>query len=131
MRISDWSSDVCSSDLADKYLAEVADEYELVRKRHANRKATPIISLEEARAAKPAIDWSAYTPPRPKFLGRRTFKHYDLNEVLNFLDWTPFFQTWSLFGQYPAILDDKVVGEQARKVFAEGKEMLKRVIDRS
>src|SRR3546814_11171103 len=77
------------SDQADKYLAEGADEYELVRKRHANRKATPIISLEEARAAKPAIDWSAYTPPRPKFLGRRTFKHYDLNEVLNFLDWTP------------------------------------------
>src|SRR3546814_6239623 len=64
------------SDQADKYLAEVADEYELVRKRHANRKATPIISLEEARDAKPAIDWSAYTPPRPKFLGRPTFNHY-------------------------------------------------------
>jgi len=117
------------SDQADTYLAGVVEEYELVRKRHASRKSTPIIGLAEARASRPAIDWSRYTPPRPKFLGRRTFKNYDLNDVLNFLDWTPFFQTWSLFGQYPAILDDKVVGEQARKVFEEGKEMLHKVIE--
>ncbi|NYT45163.1 methionine synthase [Alcaligenaceae bacterium] len=117
------------SDQVDTYLAEVAEEYELVRTRHANRKATPLMSLAEARADKPKIDWSNYTPPRPKFLGRRTFKNYDLSEVLQFLDWTPFFQTWSLFGQYPAILDDKVVGEQARKLFAEGQAMMKKVIE--
>jgi 5-methyltetrahydrofolate--homocysteine methyltransferase len=117
------------SDQADTFVAEVAEEYELVRTRHANRKSTPLISLEQARAARPAIDWSTYTPPRPKFLGRRTFKHYDLNEVVKFLDWTPFFQTWSLFGQYPAILDDKVVGEQARKIFAEGRDMLHKIIE--
>src|SRR5690606_9730468 len=57
------------SDQADAYLAEVAEEYELVRQRHANRKATPLIALQEARAAKPKIDWSSYTPPRPKFIG--------------------------------------------------------------
>ncbi len=117
------------SDQVDTYLAEVAEEYELVRTRHANRKATPLMSLADARADKPKIDWSNYTPPRPKFLGRRTFKNYDLSEVLQFLDWTPFFQTWSLFGQYPAILDDKVVGEQARKLFAEGQAMMKKVIE--
>ncbi|NGM86713.1 methionine synthase [Parapusillimonas sp. SGNA-6] len=117
------------SDQAETYLAEVAEEYELVRTRHANRKATPLISLEQARADRPAIDWSSYTPPRPKFIGRRTFKNYDLTEVLHFLDWTPFFQTWSLFGQYPAILDDKVVGEQARKLFAEGQAMMKKIIE--
>ncbi len=117
------------SDSADAYLAEVAEEYELVRKRHANRKETPLISLQEARAARPAIDWSSYTPPRPKFIGRREFKSYDLSDIAHFIDWTPFFQTWSLFGQYPAILTDKVVGEQARKVYEEGQEMLKRVID--
>ena len=117
------------SDQVDTYLAEVAEEYELVRTRHANRKATPLVSLEKARADRPAIDWSSYTPPRPKFIGRRTFKNYDLTEVLQFLDWTPFFQTWSLFGQYPAILDDKVVGEQARKLFAEGQAMMKKVIE--
>lgn len=117
------------SDNADTYLTEIAEEYELVRTRHANRKSTPLVSLVDARKRRPAIDWSNYTPPRPKFIGRRTFKNYDLNEVLKFLDWTPFFQTWSLFGQYPAILDDKVVGEEARKLLAEGQAMMKKVID--
>lgn len=117
------------SENASNYLDEVAQEYELVRTRHANRKATPLISLEEARAARPAIDWSAYTPPRPKFIGRRIFKNYDLADIEKYIDWTPFFQTWSLFGQYPAILDDKVVGEQARKLFADGQAMLRKIID--
>ncbi|NYT58069.1 methionine synthase [Alcaligenaceae bacterium] len=117
------------SDNVDAYLAEVADEYELVRTRHANRKATPLVTLAEARAGRPVIDWANYTPPRPKFIGRRTFKNYDLSEVVQFLDWTPFFQTWSLFGQFPAILEDKVVGEQARKIYAEGQAMLKKIID--
>ncbi len=117
------------SDGADAWLAELAEEYEVVRTRHANRKATPMVSLEAARAGRPVIDWSHYTPPRPKFIGRRTFKNYDLAEVVKFLDWTPFFQTWSLFGQYPAILDDKVVGEQARKLLEEGQAMLKKVIE--
>jgi 5-methyltetrahydrofolate--homocysteine methyltransferase len=117
------------SDRADAYVAEVAAEYEVVRTRHANRKATPLVSLAEARADKPLIDWSSYTPPRPKFIGRRAFKHYDLNDVLHYIDWTPFFQTWSLFGQYPAILDDKVVGEQARKIFIEGQAMMKKVVE--
>ncbi len=117
------------SDDADTYLAEVAREYDLVRTRHANRKSTPLVTLAEARAGRPAIDWSSYTPPRPKFIGRRTFKNYDLSEVVQFLDWTPFFQTWSLFGQFPAILEDKVVGEQARKIYAEGHAMLKKIIE--
>ncbi|MFC4279014.1 methionine synthase [Achromobacter aloeverae] len=117
------------SDQAEAYVTELAQEYEEVRRRHANRKATPLMSIEDARAARPAIDWASYTPPRPKYIGRRTFKHYDLAEIASYLDWTPFFQTWSLFGQYPAILDDKVVGEQARKVLADGQAMLKRIID--
>ncbi|AZR96311.1 methionine synthase [Bordetella trematum] len=117
------------SDQAQAYLDELAQEYEDVRRRHANRKATPLISLQEAREARPQIDWAAYTPPRPKFIGRRTFKSYDLAEVARYIDWGPFFQTWSLFGPFPAILDDKVVGEQARKVFAEGQAMLKRIIE--
>ena len=117
------------SEQSQAYLAEVAEEYELVRTRHANRKATPLVSLDEARAGRPAIDWSNYIPPRPKFIGRRTFKNYDLADIEKFIDWTPFFQTWSLFGQYPAILEDKVVGEQARKLFADGQAMLRKIID--
>ncbi len=117
------------SETASTYLEDLASEYEDVRRRHAARKSTPLLSLADARRARPAIDWAAYVPPRPKFIGRRAFKNYDLAEIAKFIDWTPFFQTWSLFGHYPAILDDKVVGEQARKVYADGVAMLKRVID--
>ncbi len=117
------------SETANTYLEELGVEYEDVRRRHASRKATPLMSLVDARAAKPVIDWSAYTPPRPKFIGRRTFKNFDLTELVRHIDWTPFFQTWSLFGQYPAILEDTVVGEQAQKVFADAQAMVKRMVD--
>jgi 5-methyltetrahydrofolate--homocysteine methyltransferase len=117
------------SQQADAFVAGIKQEYEDVRRRHANRKATPLVSLADARAARPAIDWSAYVPPRPKYIGRRTFKHYDLAEIATYIDWTPLFQTWSLFGQFPAILDDKVVGEQARQVYADAQAMLKRIIE--
>lgn len=117
------------SDQVETYLAQVREEYAQVRERHANRKATPIIPLEDARKAAPQIDWTNYTPPRPKFLGRREFKNFDLAEIVPFIDWTPFFQTWSLFGQYPKILDDKVVGEQARKLFEDAQAMLKKVVE--
>jgi 5-methyltetrahydrofolate--homocysteine methyltransferase len=117
------------SDQVDTYVAEVAQEYEEVRRRHANRKATPIIPIAEARAARPATDWTAYVPPRPKYLGRRDFKSYDLAEIARYLDWGPFFNTWGLFGHFPAILQDKVVGEQASKVYEEGQAMLKKIIE--
>lgn len=117
------------SDNANTFLQELATDYEEVRRRHAGRKATPLISIADARKAKAAIDWANYTPPRPKFIGRRTFKNFDLAELARYVDWTPFFQTWSLFGHFPAILDDKVVGEQARKVYEDGQSMMKRLID--
>ena len=117
------------SETANMFLEDLAKDYEEVRRRHAARKATPLLSLADARRARPVIDWAATVPPRPKFIGRRAFKNFDLTEIAKFIDWTPFFQTWSLFGHFPAILDDKVVGEQARKVYADGVAMLKRVIE--
>lgn len=117
------------SETANRYLEDLAIEYEEVRRRHAARQASPIIPIAQARANKPVMDWHDYTPPRPKFIGRRLFKNFDLNELARYIDWTPFFQTWSLFGTYPAILEDHVVGEQAKKVFADGQAMLKRIID--
>jgi len=117
------------SDQADAYLEKLASDYNVVRERHANRRQTPLVPLEQARERRPAIDWAGYVPPKPKYLGRREFKNYDLAEVAQYIDWTPFFQTWSLFGQYPAVLDDKVVGEQARKLFADAQVMLKKIID--
>lgn len=117
------------SDNAQTYLDNLAEEYETVRQRHAQRQATPLISIAEARAGKPQFDWANYQPPKPKFIGRRFFKNFDLAELAKYIDWTPFFQTWSLFGSYPKILDDEIVGEQAKKVFADGQAMLKRLID--
>ena len=117
------------SDNAQTYLKELAEDYETVRQRYAQRQATPLITLDLARAAKPKFDWASYQPLRPKFLGRRLFKNFDLSDLARHIDWTPFFQTWSLFGQYPAILQDDVVGEQAQKVFEDGQRMLKSIID--
>ena len=117
------------SDNAQTYIDGLAQEYETVRQRHAQRQATPLISIADARAGKPALDWVNYQPPKPKFIGRRLFKNFDLAELAKYIDWTPFFQTWSLFGSYPKILEDEIVGEQAQKVFADGQAMLKRMID--
>ena len=85
-----------------------------VREQHANKKQTPLVTLAEARANKTPIDWAAYAPPAPKFIGRRVLKNQDLAEIAEVIDWGPFFQTWDLAGPYPAILNDEIVGESAR-----------------
>jgi 5-methyltetrahydrofolate--homocysteine methyltransferase len=113
----------------DAYVAEVNADYDKVRQQHANKKQTPLWSLAKARANKTPIDWNHYQPTVPKFIGRRVFKNYDLAELAQYIDWGPFFQTWDLAGPYPAILQDEVVGEQARKVLADGQALLKKIID--
>ncbi|EYC49823.1 methionine synthase [Hylemonella gracilis str. Niagara R] len=110
------------------YIAEVQADYEQVRRLHAGKKQTPLWPLEQARANKTPIAWSDYKPMKPKFIGRRVFKNFDLAELARYIDWGPFFQTWDLAGAYPAILDDEVVGEQARKVYADGQAMLQKII---
>src|SRR5690606_31328547 len=100
-----------------KYIAEINADYERVRTQHANKKQVTLWPLEKARANKTPIDWSSFAPPKPKFIGKRVFKNFDLNEIAKYIDWGPFFQTWDLAGPYPAILDDEIVGEQASKVF--------------
>ncbi len=114
---------------AQTFVAELATDYERVRQQHANKKQTPLWSLARARANKTPVDWSGYQPTTPKFIGRRVFKNFDLGELANFIDWGPFFQTWDLAGPFPAILDDEVVGAEARKVYADGQAMLKRIIE--
>ena len=122
-------SDLLSDDRAAAYIAELKSDYDRVREQHANRKATPLVTLAEARANKTTIDWAHYDAPKPKFTGRRVFRNYDLAEIANFIDWAPFFQTWDLAGSYPAILTDDIVGESARRVLSDGQRMLKRLID--
>ena len=113
----------------DAYVAELNADYDKVRALHAGKKQTPLWPLAKARANATPIDWQGYTPKAPKFIGRRVFKNFDLAELAQYIDWGPFFQTWDLAGPYPAILQDEVVGEQARKVFADAKTMLQKIID--
>ncbi len=122
-------SDLLSEERAPQYIAELKADYDRVREQHANKKATPMVTLAEARANKTPLDWAAYTPPAPKFLGRREFRNQDLAELAACIDWAPFFQTWDLAGKYPDILSDEVVGEQATRVMADGRQMLQRLID--
>ena len=111
------------------WVAELNADYDKVRALHAGKKQTPLWPLAKARANATPMDWQGYTPKAPKFIGRRVFKNFDLAELAQYIDWGPFFQTWDLAGPYPAILQDEVVGEQARKVFADAKAMLQKIID--
>jgi 5-methyltetrahydrofolate--homocysteine methyltransferase len=122
-------SDLLSDERARAYLDELRTDYDKVRQQHANKKATPLVTLADARANKTPIAWSGYRPVTPKFIGRRLFRNYDLAEIAACIDWGPFFQTWDLAGAYPAILDDAVVGEAARRVYDDGRAMLQRLIE--
>ena len=122
------ASNLLSKELRSAYVAEVAADYETVRRQHAGKKGPKLVTLAAARANAFATDWTAYRPPVPTFIGRREFRNVDLAEIAKFIDWGPFFQAWELSGPYPAILDDAIVGEAARNVLAEGKAMLQQII---
>ncbi|SDF79518.1 methionine synthase [Paraburkholderia phenazinium] len=122
------ASSLLSDEGATKYLEDLKTDYDRIRDQHANRKVQPMVTLAEARANKTKVDWAGYQPVKPKFIGRRVFKNFDLSELANYIDWGPFFQTWDLAGPYPAILNDEIVGESARRVFSDGKSMLARLI---
>jgi len=122
-------SELLSDDRAARYVAELNTDYAKVREQHAKKKVTPLVSLAAARANKTPIDWDSYTPPKPKFLGRREFRNYDLAELAKCIDWGPFFQTWDLAGRFPEILRDQVVGSEAQRVFSDGKRLLHRLIE--
>ncbi|HEY3536446.1 MAG TPA: methionine synthase [Trinickia sp.] len=122
------ASSLLSDEGATRYLEEIKTEYERIRQQHANRKTQPLVTLAAARANKTKIDWAHFKPVKPRAAGRRVVKNYDLNELVNYIDWGPFFQTWDLAGPYPAILNDEIVGESARRVFSDAKTMLARLI---
>jgi 5-methyltetrahydrofolate--homocysteine methyltransferase len=122
-------SDLLSDERAAAYIAELKADYERVRDQHANKKATPLVSLAQARANKTPIDWAAYAAPQPRFIGRRLLRNQDLAEIAQLIDWGPFFQTWDLAGPFPGILTDEIVGESARRVLSDGQRMLRRLIE--
>jgi 5-methyltetrahydrofolate--homocysteine methyltransferase len=106
------------------------EEYDTVRERVANRKPkSRQRSYDEAIEHSLKLDWDAYTPPRPSFIGTRVFDDFPLEDLVDTMDWTPFFITWELAGKYPGILEDKVIGAQARELFDDARAMLKRIVD--
>jgi 5-methyltetrahydrofolate--homocysteine methyltransferase len=119
-----------SDDLREDFLAKIRQEYEEVRQRHGGRKAqAPMHGIEQARANAFHGDWLHYPPPKPAFLGIRVFDGYPLADLVPFIDWSPFFHTWELAGSYPKILDDEVVGEQARTLLRDAKAMLATLVE--
>jgi 5-methyltetrahydrofolate--homocysteine methyltransferase len=111
----------------DGYAQSIREEYETVRRERAGRETREQrLSIADARANRPRVDWSM-TPPRPSFLGVRSFDDYPLDELVGRVDWTPFFATWELRGAYPAILDDPRVGAAARDLHRDALALLERI----
>ncbi len=118
-----------SVDLRAPFVAANDADYAEVRARHANKgDAKPLMPLERARRKKFDGGWNDYAPPAPLKPGLTVFDDYPLDDLLDVIDWTPFFQTWELAGRYPVILDDAVVGAQARELFEDAKTMLDRIL---
>ncbi|MCI4567119.1 methionine synthase [Lysobacter sp. CFH 32150] len=118
-----------SVDLRANFVAANDADYAEIRTRHKNRgDAKRLVSLEKARAQRFDGGWSEYTPPAPQQPGITVFDDYPLADLVDVIDWTPFFNTWELAGKYPAILDDEVVGSQARELFRDAQAMLKTIV---
>ncbi|OEF06908.1 methionine synthase [Vibrio genomosp. F10] len=123
---------VCTSLLSDElkpaFTEKLDLDYERVRDQHARKTPrTKPVTLEKARQNKVDIDWVAYTPPAPAKPGIHIFKDFDVSVLRQYIDWTPFFMTWTLMGKYPAILDHEEVGEEARRLFKDANDLLDRV----
>lgn len=111
------------------YASDIRAEYDAFRETFLNRSRDKnFLSIEEARKNKLQLDWDSFTPVQPKVIGKQIVE-VDLETLVPYIDWTPFFRTWELFGKYPAILTDEVVGEQATSVFADAQAMLKVILE--
>ncbi len=115
----------------EEFHSKVKNEYAELRDGHASRtSAKNYITINEARANKVLINWKDYQPVTPRKPGIHVFDDYALEDIRNYIDWTPFFQTWMLKGKYPRIFDDEVVGAEAKKLFEDANEMLDEIIDK-
>ncbi len=113
----------------DKFIAGLREDYQQVRESHANRqRAIQWLSLEQARANRTQINWQSYTPPKPKKTGVQVFDDFPLEELRDYIDWTPFFHAWELKGSYPKIFSDPEKGEEARKLYDDAQKMLEQII---
>jgi 5-methyltetrahydrofolate--homocysteine methyltransferase len=122
-------SSLLSPEAKDGYVETLRGEYKKVADAHARSEADKQrLPLAKARANAHRIDWSAYQPPKPAFLGTKVFETWDLAELARYIDWTPFFQTWELKGRYPKILEDEQQGAAARQLFEDAQAMLQKIV---
>ncbi len=122
-------SNLLSDTLHDDYVAEIKADYQSAREQHEGKKGkATYVSLAEARKHGVKTDWKKVAPPKPKLLGVQKLENYPLDILVDFIDWTPFFQAWELAGRYPKILQDEVVGVEATKLFADAQAMLKKIV---
>ena len=113
------------------FVVKTATEYEAIAtQRAAERRQAVRVSLRTAQENRCQIDWSSYVSPQPSYLGVKTFADYPLRELCNYIDWTPFFRTWELKGTYPKILEDQIMGETARSLFADAKGLLEQIVEK-
>ena len=111
------------------YAKTVREEYDQLREGYLNRsREKNFLSINEARKNKLQLDWKNYEPSKPNFIGTKTVE-VELSELVDFIDWTPFFQSWELFGKYPAILTDEIVGQQASDLFEDAQKMLEQIVN--
>jgi len=123
------STRLLNVDMKEELSKEIKKDYDVVRERHKGKQSRiKWLTLEKARANRVPIDWENYTPPAPDKLGIETFEDYPLQELAKCIDWTPFFIAWELAGKFPRILTDKVVGEEATKLYEDAKEMLDKIV---
>ncbi len=122
---------VLTSNASEKkeYLNRVKTDYEKIEKKYANKNKVQIVSIEEARENSFKSDFTL-TTPTPKILGKRLLKDFPLAKLIETIDWSPFFRSWDLAGTFPDILDDKIVGNQARSLFKDGKELMDKIVNR-
>ncbi len=129
-RVVNVASNLLSADNRETYVQKIAVEYEEARKKHeAGQTKRTLLSIEDARANGPNFDWSTVDIPTPSFTGIRTINPVPLEDILPFVDWSPFFHAWELRGRYPQILEDKVVGEAATDLWKDAQAVLKMILD--
>lgn len=129
-----------NDELRDTFAAETRADYARLRQEHASKsRDRKLVNLDQARTNRSFIDWSSYTPPKPEFLGTRAYgtdsvlgaastgRAIVLEDLVPYIDWSPFFHTWELRGRYPAIFDDPTVGAQARELFDDAQKLLERI----
>ncbi len=123
------ASELINPETRPRFQAKVKEEYVALRKDHESRQQQKnYLPLSAARANKVKIDWTLSQPVQPQFIGRKVLKNYPLEEIARYIDWTPFFQTWMLYGRYPGILQDEKVGAEAQRLYADAQALLQQII---